>query len=101
MKKIEVTMTEAKQKAAKKDKSGMYIISTLLLCNHLHMKHNKGAMFALKRKKMYEGEVTKLQGAKISLESQAMALESASVNVEILKSMKSATDAMKQTRQNM
>lgn len=60
-----------------------------------------GAMFALKRKKMYEQEVSKLQGAKISLESQAMALENAAVNVEILKSMKAATDAMKATRQNM
>ena len=58
-------------------------------------------MFALKRKKMYEQEVSKLLGAKMSLENQALALENAAVNVEILKSMKTATDAMKSTRQNM
>lgn len=65
------------------------------------MQYYTGAMFALKRKKMYEAEVSKLQGAKISLESQAMALENAAVNVEILKSMKAATDAMKSTRLNL
>jgi charged multivesicular body protein 4 len=80
-KKIEVTLTEAKLKAAKKDKAG--------------------AMFALKRKKMFEAEVSKLQGAKITLESQVMALESAAVNVDTLKVMKQATDTMKATRQNM
>lgn len=60
-----------------------------------------GAMFALKRKKMYEAEVSKLQGAKITLESQVMALESAAMNVDTLKAMKTATDTMKATRQNM
>lgn len=93
-------MTEAKLKAAKKDKSGRTSQLSVYCALFLQFK-SVGAMFALKRKKMYEQEVSKLQGAKISLESQAMALENAAVNVEILKSMKTATDAMKSTRQNM
>lgn len=50
---------------------------------------------------MYEQEVAKLQGAKISLESQALALENAAVNVEILKAMKSGATAMSAVRGNM
>lgn len=33
-------------------------------------KDKRGALFALKRKKMYEGEVNKLNGARMTLESQ-------------------------------
>ena len=75
-KKIEASVLEAKQKMAKNDKNG--------------------ALFALKRKKMYEGEVSKLQGARITLDSQILALESAAVNMETFKAMKSGAAAMKQ-----
>lgn len=77
-KKIEMALTEAKQKSAKKDKTG--------------------ALFALKRKKMYEAEVAKLQGARITLDSQILALESAAVNIETFKAMKSGASAMKGLR---
>ncbi len=77
-KKIEMALTEAKQKSAKKDKNG--------------------ALFALKRKKMYEAEVSKLQGARITLDSQILALESAAVNIETFKAMKSGANAMKGLR---
>jgi charged multivesicular body protein 4 len=77
-KKIEMALTEAKQKSAKKDKTG--------------------ALFALKRKKMYEAEVSKLQGARITLDSQILALESAAVNIETFKAMKSGAGAMKGLR---
>lgn len=77
-KKIEMALTEAKMKSAKKDKNG--------------------ALFALKRKKMYEAEVSKLQGARITLDSQILALESAAVNIETFKAMKSGANAMKGLR---
>lgn len=77
-KKIEMALTEAKQKSLKKDKNG--------------------ALFALKRKKMYEAEVAKLQGARITLDSQILALESAAVNIETFKAMKSGANAMKGLR---
>jgi charged multivesicular body protein 4 len=77
-KKIEMALNEAKQKSLKKDKNG--------------------ALFALKRKKMYEAEVSKLQGARITLDSQILALESAAVNIETFKAMKSGANAMKGLR---
>jgi charged multivesicular body protein 4A/B len=77
-KKIDAALQEARLKSQKKDKNG--------------------ALFALKRKKMYEAEVTKLQGARITLENQIMALESASVNIETFRAMKSGAAAMKQMR---
>lgn len=75
-KKMEACVMEAKTKMSKNDKNG--------------------ALFALKRKKMYEGEVSKLQGARITLDSQILALESAAVNMETFKAMKSGAAAMKQ-----
>ncbi len=80
-KKIEAALTEAKQKSLKKDKNG--------------------ALFALKRKKMYETEVSKLQGARITLDSQILALESAAVNLETFKAMKAGAGAMKNMRGNI
>jgi charged multivesicular body protein 4 len=77
-KKIDVALQEAKVKHQKKDKNG--------------------ALFCLKRKKMYEGEVAKLQGARLTMENQIAALESAAVNIETFKAMKAAQIAMKAQR---
>ena len=60
-----------------------------------------GALIALKRKKMYEKEVEKLQGSRITLDSQIMALQSASVNIETFKAMQHGANAMKTIRGNM
>jgi charged multivesicular body protein 4A/B len=78
LKKIDGALAEARMKSSKKDKNG--------------------ALFALKRKKMYEAEVSKLQGARITLDSQILALESAAVNIETFKAMKSGANAMKGMR---
>ena len=59
------------------------------------------ALFELKRKKMFEAEVSKLQGARITLDSQIMALESASINMETVKAMKVGADAMKNIHGNL
>jgi charged multivesicular body protein 4A/B len=48
--------------------------------------------------KMYEGEVNKLQAARMTLESQIASLEGAAINVEVFKSMQMAADAMKNIR---
>lgn len=47
---------------------------------------------------MYEAEVSKLQGARITLDSQILALESAAVNIETFRAMKSGANAMKGLR---
>lgn len=52
-KKIKAQLLDAKSKSQAKDK--------------------RGALFALKRKKMYEGELNKLNGARMTLESQVNA----------------------------
>lgn len=80
-KKMEAAVMEAKQKMTKNDKNG--------------------ALFALKRKKMFEAEVAKLQGARITLEAQIMALESATVNIQTFQAMKGSANTMKELRGNI
>ena len=80
-KKIEAQITEAKKKAANKDK--------------------RGAIFCLKRKKMYEVEIEKLQGARMTLETQCMTLENTQVNVETFQALRSGANQMKAIHQNM
>ncbi|KAH7491871.1 hypothetical protein PRIC2_002494 [Phytophthora ramorum] len=75
VKKIALQLQEAKHKSATKDK--------------------RGAIFALKRKKMYEAEVEKLQGARMTLETQVMTLESAHVNMETFTALRSGAEQMK------
>uniref|UniRef100_A0AAV1TM97 Uncharacterized protein n=1 Tax=Peronospora matthiolae TaxID=2874970 RepID=A0AAV1TM97_9STRA len=75
VKKISLQLHEAKQKSAAKDK--------------------RGAIFALKRKKMLEAEVEKLQGARMTLETQVMTLESAHVNMETFTALRSGAEQMK------
>lgn len=74
-KKIGLQLEEAKLKSAHKDK--------------------RGAIFALKRKKMYEAEIEKLQGARMTLETQVMTLESAHVNMETFMALRTGANHMK------
>ncbi|GAB5033082.1 charged multivesicular body protein 4 [Nannochloropsis oceanica] len=73
-KKMDIMIVEAKGKMARKDKSG--------------------ALFALKKKKMYEAEVIKIQGAMMNLESQAMSLEGSATNMEVFGAMRKGAQAM-------
>lgn len=54
----------------------------------------KSALLHLKRKKMHEAEIEKIDGTMINLEQQAMAIESTSNNLEIIKAMKTGKAAM-------
>ncbi|CEG44342.1 snf7-domain-containing protein [Plasmopara halstedii] len=81
VKKIELQLQEAKQKSAANDK--------------------RGAIFALKRKKMYEAEVEKLQGSRMTLETQVMTLESAHVNMETFTALRSGAEQMKAIHNQM
>lgn len=74
-KKIVLQLEDAKKKSAGKDK--------------------RGAIFALKRKKMYEAEIEKLQGARMTLETQVMTLESAHVNMETFMALRTGANQMK------
>mmetsp|Transcript_15080 Transcript_15080/g.32721 ORF Transcript_15080/g.32721 Transcript_15080/m.32721 type:complete len:242 (-) Transcript_15080:182-907(-) len=79
-KKIEQLTTEAKAKMAKKDK--------------------KGALFCLKRKKLYEAEIDKIANIKMTLETQVMNLESAAQNAETFKAMHAGKSAMAGIRED-
>ena len=80
-KNIEKVIQEAKFKLSKGDK--------------------KGALFAMKRKKMYEAEIDKIQNVKMTLETQVINLESAAQNAETYKAMAAGTNTMKKIRQDV
>jgi len=52
-------------------------------------------MMALKRKKTYEAQLTKLSGARMTIEQQLMAIEGAHVSLEAMNAMKMGASAMK------
>ena len=83
-KKIEAQVNEAKGHLAKKTPQA-----------------RKAAMICMKRKKMYEAEIQKIQGAQMTLESQAMALESSAMNQQTIAAMQAGSAAMQAARQNM
>mmetsp|Transcript_54124 Transcript_54124/g.61945 ORF Transcript_54124/g.61945 Transcript_54124/m.61945 type:complete len:222 (+) Transcript_54124:142-807(+) len=64
-------------------------------------KNKKAALFALKKKKMYEGEVAKLDGARMTLEQQIFALEGATTQVNVLTSIKQGNKAIKSAYNNI
>jgi charged multivesicular body protein 4 len=74
-KKVQMQVSEAKQKMASKDK--------------------RGALYCMKRKKMYEGEIEKIIGARMTLEQQMLALESQATTMETVKAMQQGARALK------
>jgi charged multivesicular body protein 4 len=61
----------------------------------------KGALFAMKQKKMYEAEMDKINNVKMTLETQCMNLESAVQNKDTFLVMKTGTGAMQKIRKDM
>ncbi|KAJ4462738.1 putative charged multivesicular body protein 4b [Paratrimastix pyriformis] len=64
-------------------------------------KNRRGALMALKRKKIYEVQIEKLNNSCLTLEHQRFALENASLNNETLRAIKGGADAMKSINQGM
>jgi charged multivesicular body protein 4 len=60
-----------------------------------------GALICLKRKKLYEGEIAKLEGARMNLEQQLFAIEGASMNKNIFDSLKTGNQVLKQVHGDM
>jgi len=77
-KKINGMLVEAKGKMAKGDK--------------------KGALYAMKRKKLYEQEQAKIQNVRFTLETQVINLESAQQNAQTYQALKQGNTAMKGIR---
>lgn len=79
-KKVEQQVNEAKAKMAKKDK--------------------RGALYCLKRKKMYEAEIEKINGARLTLEQQMIAIEGTVTNSQTVEAMQAGAQSMKAARNN-
>ena len=80
-KKIDGAVAEAKKKMAKGDK--------------------KGALFAMKRKKLYEQEQAKIQNVRFTLETQVINLESAQQNAQTYSALKQGNTAMAGIRKDV
>lgn len=76
-KQMATALAEAKKKSKAKDK--------------------RGALFHLKRKKMYEKQIDQIYGKKTNIEIQIMTLEAAAGNTEVLAAMRKGADALKRT----
>lgn len=72
--KIDAQIADARARSARKDK--------------------RGALMALKRKKLYEKEIQKYNGARLTLEQQIITLEGAAVNKETFNALRSGARAM-------
>ncbi|KAF9110780.1 hypothetical protein BGX27_005891 [Mortierella sp. AM989] len=57
-------------------------------------KNRRAALMALKRKKQYEGQIEKISGSRLTIETQVMAIENANVNLETMKAMRAGAKAM-------
>lgn len=64
-------------------------------------KDTKAAKLALKRKKMYEAEVARLEGTQMTMEGQRMQLEAMSTNKMAMDAMRKAAHSMKATTNNI
>nr|XP_060638877.1 transmembrane 9 superfamily member 1 [Anolis sagrei ordinatus] len=64
-------------------------------------KNKRAALQALKRKKRYEQQLGQIDGTLSTIEFQREALENATTNTEVLKTMSDAARAMKEAHQHM
>ncbi|KAG1198674.1 hypothetical protein G6F62_010066 [Rhizopus arrhizus] len=64
-------------------------------------KNRRVALMALKRKKAYESNIEKINGARMTIETQMMAIENANVNLETMGAMRAGAEAMKNIHGSM
>ncbi|KAI9317694.1 Snf7-domain-containing protein [Dichotomocladium elegans] len=64
-------------------------------------KNRRVALLALKRKKAYENNIEKINGARMTIETQMMAIENANVNLETMSAMRAGAEAMKNIHGSM
>jgi len=64
-------------------------------------KNKKAAIAALKRKRIYENELEKIAGARMTIETQVIAIEGANVSLETLNAMRLGAETMRNIHRNM
>ncbi|WFD03712.1 ESCRT-III subunit protein snf7 [Malassezia obtusa] len=63
--------------------------------------NKRAAQAALRQKKMYETELDRLAGNRMTLETQVNAIENANMNLETMRAMQRGSAALKSIHQNM
>ncbi|KAG2176420.1 hypothetical protein INT43_005660 [Umbelopsis isabellina] len=58
-------------------------------------KNRRVALLALKKKKAYEGQIDKINGTRMTIETQVMAIENANVNLETMNALRGGAEAMR------
>jgi len=64
-------------------------------------KDKRGALFCLKRKRMYEKDVEKMVGAQLTLQQQIISLEGAVTSLDVFRSMQLGAKTMKSIHSRM
>jgi len=62
-----------------------------------HAKDKRGALFQLKKKKMYETQMEQIYGKKSNIETQILALENAGITGDVVTAMQHGERALRQT----
>jgi len=55
----------------------------------------------LKRKKLYEQQIEKIEGTRMTIETQVLAIEETSVNVEAMRAIREGASTMRNLHQSM
>lgn len=64
-------------------------------------KNKRAALMCLKRKKAYENQIEKMSGARMTIDSQLMAIEGANVSLETMNVMKMGAQTMRSIHNNL
>lgn len=56
---------------------------------------------ALKKKKAYDAQIDKINGTRMTIETQVMAIENANVNLETMNALRGGAEAMKNIHGSM
>ena len=67
----------------------------------LGAKNRRGALTAIKRKKMYEGQVVQISVARDKIDQQIIMIEGATTSLETISALKEGAEAMQQIHQHM
>jgi len=73
----------------------------ILIVRQNATKNRRLAIMALKRKKMYENQMEKIAGARMTIETQVMAIEGANVSFEAINTMRLGARTLQHLHQNM
>jgi len=97
------SVVKLKENIAQQDKQLARLDKQIAQCvqnakDKMAKKDKRGAMFSLKRKKMYEKQIEKIENTKMTLETQVITLESAVQNQQTIQAMSDANNALTNIR---